>query len=211
METSMRINSGLPARGTTSDLPWEADSDAALVRAAKAGNFAAFERLFERYRTLVYRFVYQMMPRRDDAEDVVQEVFVRAYQNLRRYRDEAKFTTWVLRIAANYCTDRARMDQRRNTLEQSEAKGALAWMTVGEFDDPIRNLEQERRKDALRRALQALPIHHRTVLVLRDLEERDYEEVAAIVGCSVGGAKLRVLRARRALRERLAPLLGEDR
>jgi RNA polymerase sigma-70 factor (ECF subfamily) len=102
------------------------------------------------------------------------------------------------------------MDQRRNALEQTEAKGALAWMTVGEFDDPVRNLEQERRKEALRKALQALPLHHRTVLVLRDLEERDYEEVAAIVGCSLGGAKLRVLRARRALRDRLHALLGED-
>ncbi|HTQ08461.1 MAG TPA: sigma-70 family RNA polymerase sigma factor, partial [Fimbriimonadaceae bacterium] len=91
------------------------DSDAALVRRARDGEFDAFELLFERHRTLVYRFAYQMVPRRDDAEDIVQEAFVRAYQNLERYRDEAKFTTWLLRIVTNLCTDQARMSQRRTT------------------------------------------------------------------------------------------------
>lgn len=186
------------------------DSDAALVRRARDGDFGAFEMLFERHRTLVYRFAYQMAPRRDDAEDLVQEAFVRAYQNLHRYRDEAKFTTWLLRIVTNLCTDQARMSTRRTALEQQEAAGALDWMTIGSVDDPIQNLEEDRRKVVLRKALNALPIHHRSVIILRDLEEREYPEIANILGCTVGGAKLRVLRARRALRDRVAPLLGED-
>src|SRR5687768_1169304 len=94
-----------------------ADTDEALVIQARDGDFSAFETLFERHRTLVYRFAYQMAPRRDDAEDIVQEAFVRAYQNLHRYRDEAKFTTWLLRIVTNLCTDQARMSQRRMALE----------------------------------------------------------------------------------------------
>lgn len=191
--------------------PMDIDSDAALVRRAKKGEFEAFEQLFERHRTLVYRFAYQMAPRRDDAEDIVQEAFVRAYQNLDRYRDEAKFTTWLLRIVTNLCTDQARMAQRRSALEQQEAAGALEWMTVGSTDDPIANLEQDRRKVALRKALNALPDHHRGVIILRDIEEREYSEIAQILGCTVGGAKLRVLRARRALRDRIAPLLGEEK
>lgn len=186
------------------------DSDAALVKRARDGEYAAFEMLFDRHRSLVYRFAYQMTSRRDDAEDVVQEAFVRAYQNLHRYRDEAKFTTWLLRIVTNLCTDQARMSQRRTALEQQEAMGALDWMTIGEQDDPVRNLEEDRRKVALRKALNALPTHHRSVIVLRDIEEREYPEIASILGCTVGGAKLRVLRARRALRDRIAPLLGED-
>lgn len=188
----------------------ELDSDAALVRRARDGEFDAFEQLFERHRTLVYRFAYQMVPRRDDAEDIVQEAFVRAYQNLDRYRDEAKFTTWLLRIVTNLCTDQARMSQRRTALEQQEAQGALDWMTIGTTDDPIQNLEEDRRKVALRKALQALPNHHRSVIILRDIEEREYTEIAQILSCTVGGAKLRVLRARRALKDRIAPLLGED-
>jgi RNA polymerase sigma-70 factor (ECF subfamily) len=187
------------------------DSDGALVKRARDGDFNAFEQLFERHRTLVYRFAYQMAPRRDDAEDLVQEAFVRAYQNLHKYRDEAKFTTWLLRIVTNLCTDQVRMTTRRTALEQQEAAGALDWMTIGNIDDPVDNLEEDRRKLALRKALNALPAHHRSVIILRDLEEREYPDIANILGCTVGGAKLRVLRARRALKDRVAPLLGDER
>lgn len=186
-------------------------SDNALVSRARDGDYEAFEMLFERHRQLVYRFAYQMTPRRDDAEDIVQEAFVRAYQNLSKYRDEAKFTTWLLRIATNLCTDQARMSQRRQALEQQEAAGSLVWMTNIESPDPVQNLESNRRVAALRKALNALPAHHRTVVVLRDLEERDYSEIAQILNCTIGGAKLRVLRARRALKDRIAPLLEDDR
>lgn len=187
----------------------ELDADAALVKRAREGDYGAFEELFDRYRTMTYRFAYQMVGRRDDAEDIVQEAFVRAYQNLHRYRDEAKFTTWLLRIVTNLCTDESRKYQRRTALEQQEAAGALDWMTIGEAENPVDNLEDERRKLALRKAMNALPAHHRTMIVLRDIEEKEYPEIAGILGCTVGGAKLRVLRARRALRDRIAPLLNE--
>lgn len=186
------------------------DSDEALVRRTREGDFNAFERLFERHRKMVYRYAYRMTPRRDDAEDVVQEVFVRAYQNLHRYRDEAKFTTWLLRIATNLGTDRARMSHRRQHLEQQEAGSALVWMTQGEIEDPVQNLERDRRRLALQKAMSALPAHHRNMIVLRDIEEREYSDIAQILDCTIGGAKLRVLRARRALRDRIAPLLEED-
>jgi RNA polymerase sigma-70 factor (ECF subfamily) len=184
-------------------------SDYALVRRARDGDYEAFEQLFDRHRLLVYRFAYQMVHRRDDAEDIVQEAFVRAYQNLHKYRDEAKFTTWLLRIVTNLCTDQARMRNRRDALEQQESAGALTWMTQIEGPDPVEELETDRRRIALRKALNALPVHHRTMIILRDLEEREYPEIAQILGCTVGGAKLRVLRARRALKERIAPLLGD--
>ncbi len=194
----------------TSAARLDLETDLALVQRARSGEYGAFEKLFERHRALVYRFAYQMVGRRDDAEDMAQEAFVRAYQNLDRYRDEAKFTTWLLRIVTNLCTDQARMTHRRAHLEKQESVGALDWMTIGTFEDPVRNLEEDRRKVALRKALAALPAHHRSVIVLRDLEEREYPDIAAILGCTVGGAKLRVLRARRALRDRIQPLLEED-
>ena len=187
----------------------ELESDAVLVRQARDGEYRAFELLFERHRLLVYRFAYQMTNSRDDAEDVVQEAFVRAYQNLHRYRDEAKFTTWILRIVTNLCTDRARSGNRRTALEQQEAARGLDWMTLGNPEDPVENLEGDRRVDAIKRALAALPPHHRSVILLRDLEGREYPEIAEVLNCTVGGAKLRVLRARRALRDRVAPLLED--
>jgi RNA polymerase sigma-70 factor (ECF subfamily) len=185
------------------------DCDDQLVLLAKAGDYSAFETLYDRHRMLVFRYSYQMMPNRDEAEDMVQEVFVRAYQNLHRYRDEAKFTTWLLRIATNLATDRARMSSRRTTLEQREATGGLAWMTIGEFDDPIQNLEGGRRIVALKKALAAMPAHHRQAIVLRDIEEREYSDIAEILSCTIGGAKLRVLRARRVLRDRVGPMLED--
>ena len=139
----------------------------------------------------------------------MQEAFVRAYQNLHRYRDEAKFTTWLLRIATNLSTDNARMHNRRTALEQQEATGGLEWMTVGNIVDPVRGLEEERRAGLLRKAIASLPPHHRSMIVMRDIEEREYADIAQTLGCTVGGAKLRVLRARRALRDRVAPLLED--
>lgn len=188
----------------------EGESDDALVVAARGGDYQAFEKLFLRHRNAVYRYAYQMVRRRDDAEDIVQEVFVRAYQHIDRYREEARFTTWLLRIATNLTTDRIRMANRRHSLEQQEAAGALGWMTADVNENPVDNLAREEQRQALKRALLALPEHHRNMIVLRDIEERDYQDIAAMMNCSVGGAKLRVLRARRALRDRLAPLLGEE-
>lgn len=205
------VESTLMSTGATYSGSVDLDTDASLVRRAREGDFSAFEALFDRHRSLSYRFAYQMTSSRDDAEDVVQEAFVRAYQNLHRYRDEAKFTTWILRIVTNLCTDRARSTQRRSSLEQQEAAGALEWMTLGVTDDPIHNLELDRRKIVLKKALNALPVHHRSVIILRDIEGREYPDIASVLGCTIGGAKLRVLRARRALRDRVAPFLGEDK
>jgi RNA polymerase sigma-70 factor (ECF subfamily) len=181
--------------------------DEALIVAARNGDYSAFERLYEKHRNTVYRFVYQSTHRPEDAEDITQEAFVRAFQNLHRFREQAKFTTWILRIATNLSTDRARMTSRRSTLEQQEAAGGLEWMSVGQFTNPVEDMEGDRRAALVRKAVSALPGHHRNVLIWRDFEGREYSEIAEILGCSVGGAKLRVLRARRALRDRLEPLL----
>lgn len=185
-------------------------TDEALVAQARKGEASALEALFTRHRTAVFRFVYQMIGDKDDADDLTQEAFVRAFESLDRFREECRFTTWIMRIAANLCTDRARMRTRRHQLIQQQAGDRLTWMTEDQSADPVRSLEGSRRSHALYRALYALPEHHRRVLILRDFEERDYEQISGILGCTVGGAKLRVLRARRALRDRLAPLLGEE-
>ena len=190
---------------------WVVADEEALIRAARDGDYASFERLYERYRTTVYRFVYQMIHKQDEAEDITQEAFVRAFQNLHRFREQAKFTTWIMRIAMNLCTDRIRMMQRRSSLEQQEASGALEWMTVGKVVDPVNEIESDRRAELVREAVLALPDHHRKVLVLRDFEDREYSEIAEMLKTSVGGAKLRVLRARRALRDKLAPLFEEGK
>jgi RNA polymerase sigma-70 factor (ECF subfamily) len=188
------------------DLAWSG-ADEALVLQAMAGDVSAFETLFERHRMMVYRFISQMAGSRDDTEDITQECFVRAFEKLDNFRAECRFTTWLMRIAVNLCTDRARMKVRRTALEDKEAADGLIWMTGEATEDPVENMELERRANTVRRALNALPEHHKLMIVLRDFEEREYDEISAIIGCTYGGAKLRVLRARRALRDRLRPLL----
>ena len=208
----MRLNLQAPPRTASMELNSGRESDEALVASARQGDFSSFEILFERHRNLVYRFVYQMSNRRDDAEDLTQEVFIRAYQNLHRYRDEAKFTTWLLRIATNLATDKSRMAQRRMTLENQESgsQGALAWMTIGNTEDPVENMEGARRVQVLKKALMSLPDHHRNVIVMRDIEEMEYRDMAEVLGCTIGGAKLRVLRGRRALKDKMIVLMEEE-
>lgn len=174
-------------------------TDESLIAQAQGGDYAAFEALFLRHRAMVYRYAYQLVGRRDDAEDLVQESFVRAYVNLNRYRDQAKFTTWLLRIVTNLAADRARMHTRRTNLELQESKRGLAWMTLGNQTSPEADLEKSVQVELLRLALSQLSPKHRTAIVLRDVEEKEYWEIAEVLNCSLGGAKLRVLRARRAL------------
>lgn len=201
------MDAAIPVHGSAGVNP----SDDALVRAAREGDFAAFETLYERHRLAVYRFIYQMVHKQDDAEDITQEAFVRAFHSLHRFREQARFSTWITRIAMNLCTDRVRMAHRRASLEQKEAQGALEWMTMsGVSPNPIEEIERSRTAALVRQAVMALPPHHRTALILRDFEGKEYEEIGEVFGCSTGGAKLRVLRARRALKSRLAPLLGEQ-
>jgi RNA polymerase sigma-70 factor (ECF subfamily) len=205
-----REDDPMEAAAFSAQQKWIADDDV-LIRAARDGDLASFEKLYEKYRTTVYRFVYQMIHRQDEAEDITQEAFVRAFQNLHRFREQAKFTTWIMRIAMNLCTDKVRMSQRRSALEQQEASGALDWMTVGKVIDPVNEMEAERRAELVRNAVLSLADHHRNVLVMRDFEDMEYSDIAETLNTSVGGAKLRVLRARRALRDKLAPLFEDEK
>ncbi|MBX3096853.1 MAG: sigma-70 family RNA polymerase sigma factor [Fimbriimonadaceae bacterium] len=191
-------------------VPTSDDSDIALVNRAKAGDESAFGLLFDRHRELVFRFALQMIRNRDEAEDVVQESFVRAFRNIGSYQDRAKFTTWLLRIVTNLCTDRARMVHRRHHLEQQQASEGLIWMTEGDREDPNENLVADGRRQMLREALAELSDAHRQLIIMRDLEEMEYAEIAELLGCSVGGAKLRVLRARRALKDRITPRMEAE-
>lgn len=189
--------------------PLSAESDERLVVRARAGEEPALEELFYRYRQPVFRFVMRMVNSKDDAEDVTQDVFIRVYEHLKSFREECRFSTWILRIAANLCTDRARSRQRQTQLLQQEATDRLEWMTHPHAPDPVELAHGDQVSATVRRALNALPDHHKMMIVLRDLEERQYEEIAEMLGCTIGGAKLRVLRARRALKARLTPLLEQ--
>ncbi|MCL6535382.1 MAG: sigma-70 family RNA polymerase sigma factor [Armatimonadetes bacterium] len=181
-------------------------TDEQLAAKAREGDAAAMEELYLRYRQPVFRIVYRSTRNIDEAEDIVQDVFLKAFERLHTFREQSRFSTWLMRIALNLCTDCARMRQRRQELLEREADHKLAWCHP-DAPDPMETAQQNAFHEAFYTALNQLPDHHRQLIILRDLEEMDYERIAQILGTSVGAVKLRVMRARRAFKAKLEPLL----
>ena len=179
----------------------------ALVRAAKAGDISAFEQLVHRYDRNVFRIAQHITQNREDAEDVVQDAFLKAYENLKNFQEQSKFYTWLVRIAVNEALMRLRrrrpermvsLDEDVKTEEDSMPREVADWSP-----NPEQQYSQEELRDILTRTIQGLPSSFRTVFVLRDVEGLSTEETAEALGLSIPAVKSRLLRARLQLRERL--------
>jgi len=169
------------------------DPDQPLVRAALDGDLQAFEQLVERHRDVVFRVVARLVASDQEAEDLTQDTFLRAFHRLERYRGEASFRSWLLRIGHNtavtYVTQAGRV--ATHPLEAAgEEVGAIA------AGSPAEQLERRERRERLDKKLKGLGRTHRTVLVLRDIEGLSYEEIARITDSPVGSVKGRLHRAR---------------
>src|SRR5689334_20558170 len=179
----------------------------ALVRAAKAGDISAFEQLVHRYDRNVFRIAQHITQNREDAEDVVQDAFLKSYENLKNFQEQSKFYTWLVRIAVNEALMRLRrrrpermvsLDEDVKTEEDSMPREVADWTP-----NPEQQYSQEELRDILQRTIQGLPSSFRTVFVLRDVEGLSTEETAEALGLSIPAVKSRLLRARLQLRERL--------
>lgn len=179
----------------------------ALVRAAKAGDISAFEQLVHRYDRNVFRIAQHITQNREDAEDVVQDAFLKSYENLKNFQEQSKFYTWLVRIAVNEALMRLRrrrpermvsLDEEVKTEEDSMPREVADWSP-----NPEQQYSQAELKDILQRTIQGLPSSFRTVFVLRDVEGLSTEETAEALDLSIPAVKSRLLRARLQLRERL--------
>jgi RNA polymerase sigma-70 factor (ECF subfamily) len=179
----------------------------ALVNAAKAGDVSAFEQLVKRYDRNVFRIAQHITHSREDAEDVVQEAFLKAYSNLAQFQGQSKFYTWLVRIAVNEALMKLRrrrperfvsLDEDVKTEEDSLPREVADWSP-----NPEQLYNQSELRDILSRTIQGLPPTFRTVFVLRDVEGLSTEETAEALDLSVPAVKSRLLRARLQLRERL--------
>jgi RNA polymerase sigma-70 factor (ECF subfamily) len=184
-----------------------ASQELALVQAAKSGDIAAFDELVRRYERNVFRIAQHITQNREDAEDVVQDAFLKAYQNLNLFQGNSKFYTWLVRIAVNEALMKLRrrkssktvsMDQEVETEEGTMPREVADWSP-----NPEQLYNQSELKDILGRTIQGLPASFRTVFVLRDVEGLSTEETAEMLDLSVPAVKSRLLRARLQLRERL--------
>lgn len=200
----------LPLMSTiqTSGSTEQVHPDVLLVERAKGGDVSAFEKLVRQYDRQVFRIANHITQNREDAEDVVQDAFLKAYQKLDQFQGNSKFYTWLVRIAVNESLMRLRkrrtgkmvsIDEDVQTDEGSMPRDLADWSP-----NPEALYGQSEMAEILRKTVQGLPPGFRVVFVLRDVEGLSTEETAETLGLSVPAVKSRLLRARLQLRERLA-------
>lgn len=191
--------------------------ESVLVAQARAGDTAAFTTLVNRYERKIYRLAKHITQNDQDAEDVLQEAFLKAYEHLDGFQGNSKFYTWIVRIAVNEALMKLRkrrsdrtvpLDEPVDTGEEMVAREIAVWE-----DNPEERYSREEMQKILDQAIQSLKPDFRTVFMLRDIEELSTEETAETLGISVPAVKSRLLRARLALREKLTRQFkrkGED-
>lgn len=185
-----------------------------LVRFAQKGSARAFEKLIEEYQNRVFSYCYRLTGNYENAQDLAQEVFIQAYRSLNSFRREADFGTWLRRITLNKWIN----SQRKNAIATVSLNEPIA-ASDGEYvreiaaseEGPVEKIERQEFLELVERALGRLSLEFRQVLVLRDMEEYSYEEIANILGCSPGTVKSRISRGRKYLRAEIEKLQGEWR
>lgn len=183
--------------------------DLESVRACQAGDRRAFDDLVERYKDIVYAVAYRFTKDQDLALDLGQEVFVRAYRGIRSFKGRSSFSTWLYRIAMNTCIDYTRkrsrsVESRIVPEEVAEYAGSEPLTERRQYGPDDRALSSE-LGEQIQAAIDALPEYHKTVFVLREIEQLSYKEIAEVVGCSIGTVMSRLHYARKKLRVMLAP------
>jgi RNA polymerase sigma-70 factor (ECF subfamily) len=187
------------------------EADTQMVLAVREGDTTAYRGLVEKYQTRVYQMVYGMVRNQEDARDITQDAFVKAYNNLHRFRLESSFYTWIYRIAMNLAIDFLRKRKRQGTTEFDEqiatrdADGGIS--DAHHHELPSKSLERKRLYGRIMDALQELPEDQRQVVLLRELEGLSYKEIADVMEVPEGTVMSRLYYARKKLQK----LLAEER
>jgi RNA polymerase sigma-70 factor (ECF subfamily) len=189
----------------------------AFVRRLQARDETAFNELVVTYERRVFALVFRMLGRREEAEDLAQEVFVQVFKAIDQFRGDSKLSTWIYRIAVNLCKNRTKYLARRHAGSEddvdamadraplSTAKG----VSVGDVGRPDELVEGMQLEVVVKRAIAQIDTDFRQVLILRDVEDMSYEEIASVTGLAEGTVKSRIHRARAQLRALVEKALGE--
>jgi len=186
-------------------------SDKRLVEAVRNGRTEMFGRLVERHQDRIYNSVYYMVSNREDAEDLAQEVFLKAYDSIHSFRQEAKFGTWLFGIMLNTVRSYWRKKARRSgKLRLDHGEDGETIDLEAEVDGPVESSVRAERVQQVREAIDKLKDDLREVIVLRDIDGMTYEEISEALDVPMGTVKSRLYRARNSLKEKLVPVLGEE-
>jgi RNA polymerase sigma-70 factor (ECF subfamily) len=174
-------------------------SDQELMRIVQAGDFSPASEIYDRYSSRIYNFAYRFLRNSEGAEDAVQEVFVKMLKHANQFHGDAKLSTWLFSITANWCRDYLRKSDNK----AKEAEEVLMSIPAPSELAPDRNLERKQNEERVQRALGALTPEQREAILLSRYQGLSYAEIAQISGCSEGAVKTRVFRAMETLKKAL--------
>ena len=185
------------------------DPDRALVLSLQSGQESAFDTLMERHQSSLFRYIYRYVNREEEAQEITQETFVRAYFKIHQFEPKARFVTWLYRIAMNLCRDRVRSRTYKNSIQTdsfmiTDQEGDEVERSLPSAEqNPFEKLETKEQMIVLERAIRDLSHDLKTVFILAVLEERSHLECAEILGTTSKTVEMRVYRARKILAEKL--------
>ena len=189
----------------------EADADFAVVKQVQAGDVAAFDRLILKYRERVFGVVYNLTANREDAADLAQDAFIKAFQSINRFQGHCAFFTWLYKIAVNTTLSHLRKNRLRSffSLEKLQEDGTNAQVLEQLTDKKgaDRDTYLQELKEKLNEALQKLSIPHRTVITLFEIDGLSHSEIAEVMGCSEGTVRSRLHYAKQFLQGELGKYL----
>jgi RNA polymerase sigma factor (sigma-70 family) len=175
-------------------------SDQELMRIVQAGDYSPASEIYDRYSSRIYNFAFRFLKNAEAAEDAMQEVFVKMIRHAGQFQGDAKLSTWLFSITANWCRDYLRKADNK----PKESEEVLISLPSSSENSPERNLEQREDELRVRRALSALTPEQREAILLSRYQGLSYAEIAQIAGCSEGAVKTRVFRAMETLKKALA-------
>ena len=190
----------------------EADDDLNVVRRVQAGDVAAFDGLILKYRARVYGIIYNMTSNREDASDLTQEAFIKAFQSIHRFQGQSAFFTWLYRIAINSTVSHLRKNRVRSffSLESIDQDEPVAREIIGALTDrsgPDQGTLVHELQEKLNEAMQKLSINHRTVVTLFEINGLSHQQIAEVMNCSVGTVRSRLHYAKQLLQAELEPYM----
>jgi len=187
--------------------------DVALWKAAQRGDMRAFEELVARHRDKVYARAFSMIRNEEDAIDLSQEAWVKAWQRLKQFQGDSSFLTWMTRIVINLCLDKLRKQKRERaeSIESlEEESGGVERQMPTVTINPTERLERSELRQRIDKALGQLSYEHRTVLILHEFEDLEYKEIAKRMQCSIGTVMSRLFYARRKMAVLMASYKREE-
>ena len=187
--------------------------DVALWKAAQRGDMRAFEELVARHRDKIYARAFSMIRNEEDAIDLSQEAWVKAWQRLKQFQGDSSFLTWMTRIVINLCLDKLRKQKRERaeSIESlEEESGGVERQMPTVTINPTERLERSELRQRIDKALGQLSYEHRTVLILHEFEDLEYKEIAKRMQCSIGTVMSRLFYARRKMAVLMASYKREE-